>query len=51
MQGDAPIVIVQEVEDGRDEWRNLYGDGITKGDEVFGVYSFDDFMDDGSFEQ
>ena len=25
-------------------------DGIAKGGELFGVYSFDDFLDDGSFE-
>ena len=41
---------MQEVEDGRDEWHDLSGDGVSKGGEVLGVYSFDDFLDDGSFE-
>ena len=51
LRGDAPVIIVQEVEDGRDEWRYLSGDRIAQGGEVFGVYSFDDFLDDGSFKQ
>ena len=51
MQGNAPIIILQELEYGRDECCDLYGDRIAKGGEVFGVYSFNDFLDDGSFEQ
>ena len=46
-----PVIIVQKIEDGRDKWRDFSGDGIAKGSEVFGVYSFDDFLDNGSFEQ
>ena len=50
LRGNATVNIIQEVKDGRDEWRDLSGDGIAKGGEVFGVYSFDGFLDDGSFE-
>ena len=49
--GNAPIIIVQEVEDGRDKWRDFYDDMIVKGGKVFGVYSFDGFLVDGLFEQ
>ena len=45
------MTIVQEIEDVWDEWRDLSGDRIVKGGEAFGVYSFNDFQDDGSFEQ
>ena len=45
------VIIAQEVEDGWYEWHDLSGDVIAKGDKVFGVYSFDNFLDDGSFEQ
>ena len=41
---------MQEVKGGQDKWRDLSGDMIEKGSEVFGVYSFDDLLDDGSFE-
>ena len=51
LRGNAPVIIVQKINDGRDEWRDFSGDGIAKGGEVFGVYSFDNFLDDGSFEQ
>ena len=51
LQGNALVLIVQEVEDGRDEWHDLSGDEITKGGKVFGVYSFNDFLDYVSFEQ
>ena len=51
LQGNAPVIIIQEIMDGQDKWRDLSGDGITKGDEVFGIYSFDGLLDDGSFEQ
>ena len=46
-----PIIIAQEIKDGWDKCRYLSGDGIVKGGEVFGVYSFNDLLDDGSFEQ
>ena len=49
--GNATVFIVQEIEDGRDEWHDLFGDMIAKGGEVFGVYSFDNLLDDGSFYQ
>ena len=42
---------MQEVEDGRDKWRDFYDDMIAKGGKVFGVYSFDGFLVDGLFEQ
>ena len=45
------VIIVQKIEDGWDQWRDFSGDRILKGSEVFGVYSFDDFLDDVSFEQ
>ena len=46
-----PVIIVQKIKDGQDEWRDFSSDGIAKGCEIFGVYRFDDFLDDGSFEQ
>ena len=51
LRGNAPVIIVQEIEDGRDEWRDLSGDKISKGGELFGVYSFNYLLDYGSFEQ
>ena len=48
---NAPIIIVQEIKDGRYEWSDFSGDGIAKGNEVFGVYSFDYYLDYGSFEE
>ena len=51
LRGDAPVIIVQEVEDGRDKWRDFPGDRIAKGGEVFGVYIFNDFLCGGSFKQ
>ena len=45
------VIILQEVKDSRDDWRYLSGDEITKGVKVFGVYSFNDFLDYVSFEQ
>ena len=51
MGGNAPVIIVQKIEDGQEEWCDLSGDRIEKGGKVFGVYSFDDFLDDGSFDQ
>ena len=46
-----PVIIVQEIEDGRDKWHDFSVDGIAKDGGVFGVYSFDCFLDDGLFEQ
>ena len=51
LRGNAPVIILQKIEDGRDEWCDFSGDRITKSVKVFGVYSFDDFLDDGSFDQ
>ena len=51
MQGDSPVIIVQKEKDGRNERHDLSGDRIAKGNEVFGVYSFDDFLEDGFSEQ
>ena len=48
---NAPVIIVQEIKDGWDEWRDFSSDDIVKGGKVFGVYSFDDFLEDGSFKQ
>ena len=42
-----PVIIVQETKDGWDEWHDLSSDGIAKDSEVFDVYSFNDFLDDG----
>ena len=50
-RGDASIVVVQELKDGRDEWHNFSGDGVAKGGEIFGVDGLDDLLDEGSFEQ
>ena len=41
---------MQELKDGRDEWRNLSGDGVAKGSEIFGVDGLNDLLDEGSFE-
>ena len=49
--GDASIVVVKKLEDGRDEWCNLYGDGVAKGGKIFGVDGLDDLLDKGSFEK
>ena len=51
LRSNASVIIVQEVDHVRDEWRDFSGDGISKGGEVFGVYSFNGFLDDGSFKQ
>ena len=48
---NAPVIIVKEFKDGWDEWRDFSGDGILKGGKVFGAYRFNDFLDDGSFDQ
>ena len=48
---NAPVITVQEMKYFQDEWHDLYGDRIAKGGELFGVYRFDDFRDDGSFDQ
>ena len=51
MRGNAPVIIVQEVKVGQDECHNFSNDGIARVGEVFGVYSFNEFLDDGSFKQ
>ena len=47
LRGNAPVIIVQKIKDGRDEWRDLSDDRIAKGGDVFGFYNFNDFLDDG----
>ena len=49
LQGDASIVVVQEVKDGRYEWRNVSGDGVAKGGDIFVVDGLDDFLDEDFF--
>ena len=49
--GNAPVIVVQEIENGWDECCDLDGDVIAKGGKVFGFYSFNDFLDGGLFEQ
>ena len=51
LQGNVPIIFIQETKDGQDEWRDFSGDRILKGGKVFDVYSFDDLLDDGLFDQ
>ena len=51
LQGDASIVVVQELMDGRYEWRNLSDDGVAKGGDTFFVDGLDEFLDEGLFEQ
>ena len=50
LQGTAPIIIIQEVKDGRDEWCDFSGDRIAKGKKVLSVYIFDEFLGDGLFK-
>ena len=51
LQGDASIVVVQELKDGQDKWRNLPGGAVTKGGNTFVVDGLDNFLDEGLFEQ
>ena len=51
LRDDASIVIVQELKDGQDKWRNLSGEGVVKGGDTFVVDGLDDFLDEGLFEQ
>ena len=51
LRGNVPVIIIQEIEDDRDKWRDFSGEGIAKGGKVFGVYSFDGLLDDFSFDQ
>ena len=43
LQGDASIVVVQELKDGQDKWSNLSGDAVKKGGDTFVVDGLDDF--------
>ena len=45
------IVVVQELKDGWDEWRNISGDGVAKGGKIFGVDGLNDLLDEGSFDK
>ena len=49
--GDASIAVVKKLEDGRDEWCNLYGVGVAKGGKIFGVDGLDCLLYEGSFEK
>ena len=42
---------MQELKNGRDKWRNLSGDGVAKGSDIFGVDGLDNILDEGLFEQ
>ena len=51
MGGDASVVVVKKLEDGRDKWCNLSSDGVVKGGQMFDVYGFDDLLYEGPFEK
>ena len=51
MGGDAFIVLAKKLEDGRDEWCNLSGDGVAKGSKIFGVDGLNDLLDESSFDK
>ena len=48
---DASILVVKKLKDVWDEWCNLSGDGVAKGDTIFGVNGLNDLLDEGSFEK
>ena len=47
--GDASIVVVKKLDDGRDEWCNFSGDGVAKGGEIFFADGLNDLLDEGLF--
>ena len=49
--GDAAVIAVKVLEDSWDERRDLSRDGIAKGVAIFGVYGFDDLLDEGSLKK
>ena len=49
--GDASIVVLHGLKDGRDEWHIFSGDGVAKGGDIFVVDGLDDFLDEGLFEK
>ena len=49
--GDTSVIIVKELEDGRDKWFNLSCDGVAKGGKIFGVDGLDDLLDECSLEK
>ena len=49
--GDASLVVVEELEDGWDEWHDFSRDRVSKGDEIFGVNGFDDMLDESSLKK
>ena len=51
MGGDASIIVVEKLEDGRYEWCNFSGDGVAKGGKIFGFYGLNDLLDEVSFEK
>ena len=51
LRGDASIVVVEELKDGRDEWCNFSSDGVAKGSDIFGVDGLNDLLDEDLFEK
>ena len=51
MGGDATVIVVEVLKDGWDERRDFSCDGFAKGGEIFGVDSFNDFLDEGSLKK
>ena len=49
--GDTSVVVVENFEDGRNEWCNLSGDGVSKGGKIFDVNGLDDMLDEGLFDK
>ena len=45
------VMIVKELEDGRDKGCNLSCADVAKGGEIFGVNGLDDMLDEGSLEK
>ena len=43
--GDTSVIVVKELEDGRDEWCNFSCDGISKGGDLFGVNGLNYLLD------
>ena len=50
LQGDASIVVVEELKNVRDEWCNFSGDGVAKGGKIFGVDGLDGLLGEVLFD-
>ena len=48
LQGNASIVVVEELKDGQDKWCNFSSDGVAKGGNIFDINGFNDLLDEGS---